>query len=126
MCVLILLYMCPRTAIYVSSYYYICVPILVYMGRHTTFMCVLMLLYMCPHTLLYIGIGTTQPSRQAGGAEVQAEDSMKYVFAYYYIGTYICVLVLYYIGATQPSRQAGGAEVEAEDYICVLISHTTV
>jgi hypothetical protein len=39
-------------------------------------------------------------------------------FSYYCIGTYICVLILYYIGTTQPSRQAGGAEVEAEDSLC--------
>ncbi len=38
-CVLILLYMCPHTAIYVSSYCYICV---------------LILLYMCPHTAIYV------------------------------------------------------------------------
>jgi hypothetical protein len=36
--VLILLYMCPHTAIYVSSYCYICV---------------LILLYMCPHTAIH-------------------------------------------------------------------------
>jgi hypothetical protein len=32
MCVLILLYMCPHTTIYVSSYYYIRVLILLYMS----------------------------------------------------------------------------------------------
>ena len=35
LCVRILLYMCPHTAIYVSSHYYMCPP---------TFVC------MCPHT----------------------------------------------------------------------------
>jgi hypothetical protein len=52
-CVLILLYMCPHTAIYVSSYYYICVLILLYMCPHTAiymssycYICVLILLYM--------------------------------------------------------------------------------
>ena len=49
MCVLIL----PRTAIYVSSYYYICVLILLYMCPHTT-ICVLILPYMCPHTTIYV------------------------------------------------------------------------
>ena len=38
-CVLILIHMCPHTAIYVSSYCYICV---------------LILLHMCPHILLCI------------------------------------------------------------------------
>jgi hypothetical protein len=55
-CVLILLYilsssyhMCPHTTLYLSSYYY--------MGPHTTiyvssyyYVCVLILLHMCPHT----------------------------------------------------------------------------
>ena len=55
-CVLILLYMCPHTAVYVSSYCYICVLILLYMCPHTALyvssycsICVLILLYMC-HT----------------------------------------------------------------------------
>jgi hypothetical protein len=38
-CVLILLYMCPHTAIYVSSHCYICDPLL---------------LYLCPHTAKYV------------------------------------------------------------------------
>jgi hypothetical protein len=45
-CVLMLLYLCPHTAVYVSSYCYVCVLILLYV-------CVLMLLYMCPHTAMY-------------------------------------------------------------------------
>jgi hypothetical protein len=38
-----------NTFIYVSSYYYTCVLMLVYMCPHTT-ICVLIPLYMCPHT----------------------------------------------------------------------------
>ncbi len=38
-CVLVLLYMCPHTAIYVSACCYICV---------------LILLYMCPHAAIYV------------------------------------------------------------------------
>jgi hypothetical protein len=52
-CVLILLYMSRHTTIYVSSYCYMC--------RHTAicvssycYICVLMLLYMCPHTAMYV------------------------------------------------------------------------
>jgi hypothetical protein len=41
MCVLILLYMCPHTAVYVSSY---------------CCMCVLILLYVCPHTAVYTAV----------------------------------------------------------------------
>ena len=43
-CDLILLYMCPHTTIYVTSYYYICVLIL---------LCALILLHMCPETAIY-------------------------------------------------------------------------
>jgi hypothetical protein len=52
-CFLILLCMCPHTTVYVSSYYYVCVLILLYMCPHTT-ICVLILLYMCPHTTIYV------------------------------------------------------------------------
>jgi len=59
MCVLILLYMCPHTAMYVSSYYYICVLIVLYIYRHTAIyvssyncICVLILLYICSFTLV--------------------------------------------------------------------------
>jgi len=66
-CVLILLYKCPHTAIEVSSYCYICVLILLYMCPHTAiyvssycyrsvlmYISVLILLYMCPHTAIYV------------------------------------------------------------------------
>jgi hypothetical protein len=60
----VLLYMCPHTTIYVSSYYYICVLILRYMCAEMEQplmhqQCVLILLYMCPHTAIYI---TQHPS----------------------------------------------------------------
>jgi hypothetical protein len=42
-------YMCPHTAIYVASYCYICGLILLYMCPRTA-ICVLILLYVCPHT----------------------------------------------------------------------------
>jgi hypothetical protein len=58
MCVLILLYMCLHTAIYVSSYYYVChttmyVSSYYYMCPHTT-ICVLILQCMCPHTTICV------------------------------------------------------------------------
>jgi hypothetical protein len=47
------IYMCPHTAIYVSSYCYICVLILV--GAATVSdIYVLILRYMCPHTAIYM------------------------------------------------------------------------
>ena len=66
-CVLILLCMCPHTAIYVSSYCYmcvlillmstyccICVFILLCMCHHTAN--VLVLIYMCPHTAICVRV----------------------------------------------------------------------
>ena len=59
-CVLILLYMCPHSAIYVSSYCYmcpqryICVLILpTYVSSYCD-VCVLILLHMCPHITIYV------------------------------------------------------------------------
>jgi hypothetical protein len=62
-CVLILLYMCPHTTIYVSSYYYICMKI--HQRRIYYYICVLILLYMCRYyissalVLLYMCPHTT-------------------------------------------------------------------
>jgi hypothetical protein len=60
--VLILLYMCPHTAIYVSSYSY---------------MCVLILLYMCPHPAKYVGIAYTADESRHLGLDVCASDALK-------------------------------------------------
>jgi hypothetical protein len=53
--------MCPHTAIYVSSYCYICVLILLYVSSYPALyvssycsICVLMLIYVNPHTALYL------------------------------------------------------------------------
>ena len=51
-CVLVLIYVCPYT-MYVSSYYYVCVLILLYVSS-CYYICVLILLYMCPHTTKYV------------------------------------------------------------------------
>jgi hypothetical protein len=50
--------MCPHTTIYVSSYYYICVLILLHTCPHTTtyvsaYYYVASHYYMCPHTTIY-------------------------------------------------------------------------
>jgi len=57
----------PHTTMYVSSYCYMCVRILLYLSSdyymcpHTpiyvsaySYMCVLILLYMCPHITIYV------------------------------------------------------------------------
>jgi hypothetical protein len=48
-CVLILLCMCPHTTIYVSSYYYMCPHTTTYVSSYYN-ICVLILLYMCTRT----------------------------------------------------------------------------
>jgi hypothetical protein len=55
------LYICPHTTIYVSSYCYISVRMLLYMCPHTAiylsacyYICVLTLLYVCPLTNMYV------------------------------------------------------------------------
>jgi hypothetical protein len=54
-CVPILLYMCPHTAIYVSWYCYIRVLILVYPGAVDENAAIIAeLLYTCPHTAIYV------------------------------------------------------------------------
>jgi hypothetical protein len=59
--VLILLHICPHTAVYVSSYCCVCVLILLHICPHTAVyvssyccVCVLILLCMCPHTAVYV------------------------------------------------------------------------
>jgi hypothetical protein len=41
------LHVCPHTAMYVSSYCYMCVLILLYICSHSA-------MYMCPHTVIYV------------------------------------------------------------------------
>jgi hypothetical protein len=93
--------MCPHTAIYVSSYCYICVLILRYMCPHTATrvlilypyvssyshatrclaICVLIPLYMCPNTAIYVSSYSRATRRLA-----------------IYVSPYpcICVLILLY------------------------------
>ncbi len=56
-----LLYVCPHTAMYVSSYCHVCVLIMLYMCPHTAMcvssyccVCVLIMLYVCPHHAIYV------------------------------------------------------------------------
>ena len=98
-CVPILLCMCPRTTIHVSSscnicVHCMCVPILLYMCPHTTIyvssycnICVLILQYMRP---LYVSSGLCSQSR---GILSLCPHTTIYVSSYYYI----CVLMLQYM-----------------------------
>ncbi len=107
-CVLVLLHMCPHTTTYVSSDYNICVLILQHMCLHTT-ICVLILQYMCPHTTICVLI-----------LLYMCPHTSIYVSSYYYI----CVLVLLYVcphtttgsgercgGDLQPLRMLAYADV---------------
>jgi len=55
MSVLILLCVCSRTAIYVSSYCYVCThtPIYMFVSSYC-YVSVLILLYVCPHTVMFV------------------------------------------------------------------------
>ena len=76
------------TQLYVSSYYDICVRILLYMCPHIT-MCVLLLIYMCPHTSSGV-VGTSNRASghagkcetgksKGGGEEGRAEEGREQV-----------------------------------------------
>jgi len=100
------LYRCPHPATYVSSYFYICVLILLHMCPHTStyvssscYICVLILLHMCPHTTLNVSSSC-----------------------------YMCVLIsviyasAYYYTCRHPATRAHAAiYASAYYYICVLI-----
>jgi hypothetical protein len=95
--VLVPLYMCPHTTMYVSSYYYvpsatarICSCRLT--GPHTTMyvssyycICVLILLYMCPHTTIYVS-----------SYYYMCPHTTTHVSSYYYVPS-ARILVLVYI-----------------------------
>jgi hypothetical protein len=110
--------MCPHATVYVSSYYCICVLILLYMCPHATVyvssyycICVLILLYMCPHALLTLVssvlkniVGLLQ---EFDAVHVPIEVRSLYMCPYttIYVSSYyyICVLILLYIGTCRSS-----------------------
>jgi hypothetical protein len=96
-------YMCPHTTIYVSSYYYICVLILLYMCPH-----------MCPHTTIYVSsyyYMCPRTTKQAGPVDLPTNEN------------YICVLILLYM-CPRTTKQAGPVDLPTnENYTC---PHTTI
>jgi hypothetical protein len=90
MCVLI----CPHTTIFVSSYCYICVLVLLYMCLHIT---------MCPHTFMYVSSGhfaCQLPEGATCGQELQVQvPRCVYVCVCVcvhqelYVFVYVCVCV---------------------------------
>jgi hypothetical protein len=109
--------------VHVSSYYYICVLILLYMCPHTTtmyvsscyYVCVLILLYMCPHTTIYVSsyccicvlilllYMCPHATMYVSSYYYMCPHTTIYVSSYYYI----CILILLYVSSYY--------------YICVLI-----
>ena len=136
LCVLILLHieMCPHTTTYighpythivvwdVSSYYYICVLIPLYMCPHATihvssyyYTCVLIPLCMCPHTPIYV---------QSLGAALFLAFYLcphTHTCAVYVSSYYICVLILLYMCAVV--RGSSVFRLPVELYMC---PHTAV
>jgi hypothetical protein len=132
-CVLITRCMCPHTTMYVSSqhyvssYYYICVLILLYLSSyyyicpHTTicvssyyYICVLILLYVCPQTLPILSPTQTLLVRACTAI---------YVSSNYYIRVHI----LLYVSAYLPQIPHNLVVL----FFCVLIplyvcAHTTI
>ncbi len=121
---LILLYMCPHTAMYVSSYCYmcphtvcmcpqttICVLILLYRGHHTT-TCVLILLYMCPYTAIYVSSYYYMCPHTTF-----CPHTTIYVSSYYYI----CVVSLAFLQGTHVRLGRKSLYVSSYYHIGVLI-----
>ena len=100
--------MCDRTQVYVSSYF--CV-------------CVLMLLCMCPHAIVYVSCyvcecpHTTCVPNACDRTRVYARHTPIYLSSYYY---YICVLILL-LYMQVGNRSQSGDSSGAQRYICVLI-----
>ena len=113
-CVLMLLYMCPHTAIYVSSFRCLLrlppglvsakkksVLILLYMCPHTTrfvslyyYIRVLIQLYMCPHSFFCLGA---------------------------FFGFRLCLYYIWSAFQKAPFRAASSTQVLSYGYICVLM-----
>ncbi len=107
--VLILVHMCSHTTIYVSSYYYICVPILVYVSSarrrrfarrpHAT-ICALRLLCMCPHTTIYVLIPLYVSSYRRAVKRLEMPSARGLILLYMCPHTTIYVSSYYYIQAS--------------------------
>ncbi len=133
--------MCPHTAVYVSSYCYVCVLMLLYMCLHTAIyvslycyivcpsVCVLILLYMCPHTrtstycIATCSWREVQPSSPGPGCRLDARMLRVGRSIVLYGGSnghaalgiyrlYICVLML---------GLRGAGSVCVSSYCCILV-----
>ena len=103
--------MCPRTTIYVSSYCYIGVLILIYMCPFTTIY-VSSYYYMCPHTIMYVSSYYCKSVLillyMCPRATIMCPHTTVYLSAYFYmcnhaticvLNTTVCVLMLLYVSS---------------------------
>jgi hypothetical protein len=109
MCVLVQLYMCPRTTMYASSYYYICVLRLLYMCPDNAICVLILLLYTCPHTTTCCPNTGTLSSP----APPRASHQRSYPLPLLYHHSHICLLLYVCTHTT--------IYVSSYSYICVLI-----
>jgi hypothetical protein len=100
------IYMCPHTtAIYVSSYYYMCVLILLCKRS--------LLLHMCPHTTTQVSSPTTYVPSYYDVSSYYCRSVLSttiytiYVSAYYYI--YVSAYYYIYVSSYHPSSLLGSA-----------------
>ena len=103
MCVRILLYMCPHTAVYVSAHYYVSYWLYIRLQEAGVFILyVYPYYYMCPHTIThvssycYICVLTL---RQEVNKQILRDD----VSAYYHVSSYHYMCVL--LALCPPSRR---------------------
>ena len=75
LCVLMLLYICPHTHIFVSSCCYMCPHAAIYVSSFY-YMCVLMLLYLCPHAAVARDYSVRRSSRKSQLCLQQLELSL--------------------------------------------------
>jgi hypothetical protein len=127
--VLILLYICPHTTIYLFSYYYYCTSVRIPPPALTPLPQVLILLYICPHTTSYCYISVLVLLCICSHAAI-------YLSAYYYSS--VLILILLYIcphtaSSADPSAASPHTAIYLSSYyyISVLIllyicSHTTI
>ncbi len=130
-CVLILLYMCPHATIFVSSYSYGCVLILLRMCPHTptdvssySYGCVLILLRMCPHT----GVSASERAARLGK---YAQTSML-TYADKHLSAYVSIRQHTHTGVSASERAArlgkyaqnAGGEAAGTQFTCFTGTNT--
>ncbi len=113
--ILILLNVCPHTAMYVSSYCFMCVIMLICMCPHAA-ICVSSSCYMCPHTAIYVSSYCYVCFLQ-GGFTAKASHCYICVLMLLYMcpHTALCVLIL--LNHKKSSEKSGGSVSRCKCFI---------